>query len=1018
MGSEGNQLIILGAGRPHRGVVPTSLIELGEDKKSFLKWQLDSFSGVIFDEIYSIVGFESEKQLVLQNELNLVFNPYWESRGSAFSLFCLPESVFNFKGRTWIIYADVLFRKENLSSMASVKSSWQIGIDSLGENRTQSRTKDEWINGTEKVFYNGSELTFIKGIQESNCIGELIGPFVFSEKYFKDIYKLKNVVLENEKMGFTDLLNCLFKEKSNIDKELIFDHKGKCAEYNAPEDLARFILGTKAESLIRLRSLVENSNIPQSLTILRDDWINQKNKEIDRILNSMKNEELIAVRSSFRAEDTFEESMAGNFESLLNVSMETSSVKNAVETVFSCNPHPSSRDEVLIQPMVKNVQFSGVILTCTFERQPYIVVNYSNGSDTDLVTGGKSNSNETHLYYFLKSVSSQDERLSKGFRNLLSSVEELEYLVGHKELDIEFCVDKNGQIWVLQVRPMVQKSKTSIGEKIEEVFEDVKSIKNISGRGLVLSNMADWNPAEMIGNRPNPLALSLYETLITNKIWARQRYELGNLDLRGIPLMHEIFGRPYIDVVSSLTSFIPREALSNEKVEKLLEYSLNKLKSNPALHDKIEFELIPTCFDPSYNIWSEKIGKSILMEEEGNYREKLKENTEKILKEVSRLKSKIKEFEIELSELNSQNDLLQKMFLTLELGKKSALNFAHLARLGFIAKSWFNSFLKLELISEEELNKSLLKISSVSTEMSKLLDDMRKGKLEPKKFMERFGHLRSGTYNLDVPNYKKIGEKILLASTGEKHSDHEVISEVTLPESFEIKLSAVLRDLNWSWSPTEFINLLRECIALRELGKFEYSKVVNAILEQCEEVAIAIGFDLEDFKYLTISEIIELLRSPTPSRIKWFKETIKRKQIYDKKLDSFVIPPFIDDLKNIDQFEWPQVLPNFVMKSVVVGDIVIVSPHDELKELDDKIVLIESADPGMDWIFSANIKGLITMYGGANSHMSIRCYEYNIPAAIGVGEKIFQKLKGEKELILDCYQGKILNSIGGEFTNA
>ena len=37
------------------------------------------------------------------------------------------------------------------------------------------------------------------------------------------------------------------------------------------------------------------------------------------------------------------------------------------------------------------------------------------------------------------------------------------------------------------------------------------------------------------------------------------------------------------------------------------------------------------------------------------------------------------------------------------------------------------------------------------------------------------------------------------------------------------------------------------------------------------------------------------------------------------------------------------------------------------------IVLIENADPGYDWIFSKNIKGLITKNGGINSHMSIRC---------------------------------------------
>ena len=35
------------------------------------------------------------------------------------------------------------------------------------------------------------------------------------------------------------------------------------------------------------------------------------------------------------------------------------------------------------------------------------------------------------------------------------------------------------------------------------------------------------------------------------------------------------------------------------------------------------------------------------------------------------------------------------------------------------------------------------------------------------------------------------------------------------------------------------------------------------------------------------------------------------------------------------------------------------------------IVCIENADPGYDFLFNKNIKGLITKYGGLNSHMAI-----------------------------------------------
>jgi hypothetical protein len=46
-------------------------------------------------------------------------------------------------------------------------------------------------------------------------------------------------------------------------------------------------------------------------------------------------------------------------------------------------------------------------------------------------------------------------------------------------------------------------------------------------RGVLLSNMADWNPAEMIGRHPSPLVLSLYRHLITDRTWAAQRGGAG-----------------------------------------------------------------------------------------------------------------------------------------------------------------------------------------------------------------------------------------------------------------------------------------------------------------------------------------------------------------------------------------------------------------------------------------------------------------------------------------------------------
>lgn len=54
------------------------------------------------------------------------------------------------------------------------------------------------------------------------------------------------------------------------------------------------------------------------------------------------------------------------------------------------------------------------------------------------------------------------------------------------------------------------------------------------------------------------------------------------------------------------------------------------------------------------------------------------------------------------------------------------------------------------------------------------------------------------------------------------------------------------------------------------------------------------------------------------------------------------------------------------------------------------------------WIFLHNIGALITCFGGANSHMAVRCKELRIPAAIGVGEELFRRLLKARSVFLDC----------------
>ena len=89
--------------------------------------------------------------------------------------------------------------------------------------------------------------------------------------------------------------------------------------------------------------------------------------------------------------------------------------------------------------------------------------------------------------------------------------------------------------------------------------------------------MPDWNPAEMIGIHPKPLALSLYRELITNTVWANQRRAYGYRDMSSNQLMTTFLGTPYIDIRVDFNSWIP-STLPNKLAEKLIGAYGKKIK--------------------------------------------------------------------------------------------------------------------------------------------------------------------------------------------------------------------------------------------------------------------------------------------------------------------------------------------------------------------------------------------------------------------------------------------------------
>ena len=118
---------------------------------------------------------------------------------------------------------------------------------------------------------------------------------------------------------------------------------------------------------------------------------------------------------------------------------------------------------------------------------------------------------------------------------------------------------------------------------------------------------------------------------------------------------------------------------------------------------------------------------------------------------------------------------------------------------------------------------------------------------------------------------------------------------------------------------------------------------------------------------------------------------------------SIELPSLLISVDDFTCFERLKTQPNFVTDELVVADSIVLSDGYEVPlRLKGAIVLIERADPGFDWLFGQDISGLVTMFGGANSHMAVRAAEFNLPSAIGIGESLYERLSSANVIEMDC----------------
>lgn len=768
------------------------------------------------------------------------------------------------------------------------------------------------------------------------------------------------------------------------------------------------IFTSKAKTLEKFsKKNLEYSIVPKIYYFTEKEFNKNPQKILEKIKLSFKC--LIAVRSSCFAEDNIKTSMAGYFYSSLNINPKNIDKleQEIINVIKSYKSHKNIKNTILIQEMVKDVCYSGVAMTCEKTTSaPYYIIDYIKGKDTTSVTSGSNSKNITFNYYIYSPIAAK-KSIEK---TIINFIEEIIKKSKNKFVDIEFAIDSKNRVYLLQVRPIVKvkvlsnieaktmsESLLKLSKKIEKLQ---KPHHSLLGKSTAFGTMPDWNPAEMIGIHPKPLALSLYQELITNSVWANQRHSYGYRDLTSNQLMTTFLGTPFIDIRVDFNSWIPK-SLPENVAEKLVNFYIDKYKKNTHLHDKIEFEIIYTCFNfDTKNRLKELTKHGFTKNETKLISDSLKNITNKAFKEFIKDKDSLKNLTTNFYKvMQSDMYIIDKIYWLVEDCKKyGTLAFAGLARCGFIAIDLINSLEQSGIISQEEKYKFFRSTNTITSEMNLDVDRLNK-----KLFISKYGHLRPNTYDISSINYSEGYNDYFQKNNKTIHNNEQF----NFSKNQLFKINNLLRESKLSINAVNLNNFIKESIKLREYAKYLFSRNVDSILTLTRELAKRNQISTSDISYIEIQKILYQYYNLSNSSLKEiFELDIKiNKKNYNlnKKIK---LPYNIVNPNDIYFFSNTISKANFIGTKDITAKTLYLKKFNK-ENLKNKIIFIESADPGFDFIFTQKINGLVTKFGGANSHMAIRCAELDIPAAIGIGEKLFEELKNKSTIRLNCNIQKI-----------
>ncbi|MDP3779486.1 MAG: PEP/pyruvate-binding domain-containing protein [bacterium] len=737
----------------------------------------------------------------------------------------------------------------------------------------------------------------------------------------------------------------------------------------------------KAENL-GILSTIRGINVPR-FVVLRHGMSESEQDEIIRGFLKTCHGNTVAVRSSADQEDSSGASFAGMYTTKLRIQATEQAIHAAADEVRYSGVEKKevvahyaeqrglelteSGVSVIVQEMIE-AEMSGVIFSHDLAKADgYYAVSVSSGVGETIV-GGAANGRLIRIARGIKPSNMKDAWL----RKLIVAMKAIERRFRSSSLDVEFVV-QDGMLYILQCRPITtaQAEMDKASEKL--LIERIKSVNALVAsrfRGDVLGDMIDINPVELLGIAPTPLDISIFKYLFADKIVERVRRDMG-YDPLDIGVLRVVEGKPYVSMQAAAFSFRPR-GISDEIYERMVRVYRNVLVNNSALQSRVEFDVFAMgC--------GEKL-EGVMQEAQFNDGEKsIVRKAFLCIGEVfSRVSTaQAKNFSTFATDYEQRTASMGDTSLSaiLEHVAHGTEMFARVARLAFYWKSRFE-----ELHPREDLNILMSgHIRSVNERLQSDLVACRNGTIAREEVVERYGHLRPGQFSL----------------FGESYADDPITYLFAQMERAEVTQSQ--RQAHAFGDTTEFRHIVTFMEA-RERMKFLFSRSLHLFATKLKCQLAQRGISECDASRVSWEELWTCLSDSTSLSVS------QAEHEPPVLLPDVIIPGLI----NLEVVTFSEAMPSYITNSTVKARVCVLERLGVKVDVRGALVLLPNADPGYDFLFHSGAVGIITKVGGPASHMCIRSIELQMPACIGCGESVYQKLAAANSAVLDCGTRQII----------